>query len=92
MLRAIAEHLPVGISHQVPKGGFYIWLRLPPEIALDELFRRSWREGVGYAQGNQSAVDGQLAESCLRLNFAYQPEADIEEGLRRLGRVLKSFV
>lgn len=92
MLKAIAEHLPVDRGLLPPKGGFYIWLRLPPGIELDELFRRSCREGVGYAQGNQSAVDGQLPESCLRLNFAYQPEADIEEGIRRLGRVLKSFV
>ena len=36
--------------------------------------------------GSQSAVDGQLPEAYLRLNFAYQPEAEIEEGIRRLGR------
>lgn len=91
MLKAIAAHLPDGIGLLPPKGGFYIWLRLPPGIALDELFRRSCREGVGYALGDQSAVDGQLPEPYLRLNFVYQPEEEIEEGIRRLGNVLKSF-
>ena len=88
MLRAIEEHLPKEVALIPPKGGFYIWLRLPPGIPSDELFRRSCREGVGYARGDQSAVDGRLPDSYLRLNFAYQPEAEIEEGIRRLGRVL----
>ncbi|MDP3478120.1 MAG: PLP-dependent aminotransferase family protein [Desulfoprunum sp.] len=88
MLRAIEEYLPKEVSLTPPKGGFYIWLRLPQGIAMDELFRRSCREGVGYAQGEQSAVDGQLPDAYLRLNFAYQPEAEIEEGIRRLARAI----
>lgn len=91
MLKAIEEHLPHEVRLTSPKGGFYIWLQLPQEIEAEELFRRSCREGVGYALGHQSAVDGCLARVFLRLNFAYQPEAEIEEGIRRLGRVLKSF-
>jgi GntR family transcriptional regulator/MocR family aminotransferase len=91
MLRAIESYLPQEVRFTPPKGGFYVWLQLPPGIETDELFRRSCCEGVGYALGDQSAVDGQLPEVCLRLNFAYQPEAEIEEGVRRLGRVLDSF-
>lgn len=88
MLGAIEAYLPKEVTLTPPKGGIYIWLRLPPGIELDELFRRSCREGVGYALGDQSAVDGRLPELYLRLNFAYQPEVEIEEGIRRLGRVL----
>lgn len=91
MLRSIEQYLPREIRFTPPKGGFYIWLRLPSGIERGELFHRSCREGVGYALGDQSAVDGELPELCLRLNFAYQSEADIEEGIRRLGRVLDSF-
>ena len=91
MLRTIEGHLPKGVTLTPPKGGFYIWLGLPPAIPPAELFQRSCREGVGYALGSQSAVDGSLPAAHLRLNFAYQPEAEIEEGIRRLGRVLNSF-
>lgn len=91
MLQAIEEHLPRGVTLVPPKGGFYIWLRLSPEVDMDGLFRRCCREGVGYASGRQSAVNGELVGEFLRLNFAYQPEADIKEGIRRLGRVLRSL-
>jgi GntR family transcriptional regulator / MocR family aminotransferase len=91
MLRAIDVHLPKEVTLVPPKGGFYIWLGLPPGIPPADFFQRSCREGVGYALGSQSAVDGSLPATYLRLNFAYQPEAEIEEGIRRLGRVLKSF-
>ncbi len=89
MRGAIEDYLPAGLGFTPPKGGFYIWLRLPQETAMDDLFRRSCRAGVGYARGDQSAVDGRLPEAYLRLNFAYQPETEIEEGIRRLGRVLE---
>ena len=88
MLAAIGRHLPAAVELTPPKGGFYAWLKMPAGIAADELFRRCCREGVGYAEGSQSAVEGRLPDLCLRLNFAYQPEDETEEGIRRLGRVL----
>ncbi len=88
MLAALSRHMPAGTSWNAPCGGMYVWLRLPGGLSADEMFPLAAREGVVYAPGSFFFPDG--AESaCLRLNFAVQPAALIEEGVARLGRLIQ---
>jgi GntR family transcriptional regulator/MocR family aminotransferase len=85
-LAAASKYLPPGSRWNTPEGGFYLWVELPksgPTAA--ELYISSIQMGVAYGIGNVF-----FTNSCgsyrLRLNFAAQRPADIEEGIRRLGR------
>ncbi len=89
MLEAIERHLPPDVSFDPPKGGLFIWLRLPESMSADELLPVACREGVSFAPGNFFFTDGVSGKEWMRLNFASQPVEDIEEGIRRLGMAIR---
>jgi DNA-binding transcriptional MocR family regulator len=53
----------------MPRGGFYLWCRLPGELDSAEIARRCMDEGVVLAPGNVFSVS-QSAASFLRFNVA----------------------
>jgi GntR family transcriptional regulator / MocR family aminotransferase len=92
MLEAIGRHLPSGIFFDTPKGGLFIWLRLPESLSASELLPVACKEGMAFAPGNFFFTDGVSGREWIRLNFASQPEEDIEEGIRRLGTAIRRMV
>jgi hypothetical protein len=46
-------------------------------------------EGVAFVPGRAAYVDGRSGSSSMRLNFAGVPDADIREGMRRIGKVVR---
>jgi GntR family transcriptional regulator/MocR family aminotransferase len=89
MLEAIAKHLPSGVSFDTPKGGLFLWLRLPDTISADELLPLACEEGVSFAPGGVFFTDGIRGKEWMRLNFSAQPVEDIEEGIKRLGIAIR---
>lgn len=92
MLAAIARHLPADVSFDVPKGGLFIWLRLPAPLAAGDLLTAACREGVSFSPGNFFFTDGVSGGKWMRLNFAAQPVDEIEEGIRRLGTCIRCML
>jgi GntR family transcriptional regulator/MocR family aminotransferase len=91
MLNAIQQYLPDEVSFDSPKGGLFIWLRLPQPISTDALLPVACKEGVSFVPGNFFFTDGASGEEWMRLNFAAQTEEDIEEGIRRLGKAMQQI-
>lgn len=90
-LQAAERYLPPGARWQNPRGGLYLWVQLPktgPTAA--ELFITAVQMDVAYAIGNVFHTDGSGSYH-LRINFALQEPAKIEEGLRRLGRAWREL-
>jgi DNA-binding transcriptional MocR family regulator len=90
-LDAAARFLPPGSRWNVPQGGLYLWIELPkngPSAA--ELYISAIQTGVAYAIGNMfyTSTGGSYR---LRVNFAAQKPAELEEGLRRLGRAWREL-
>ncbi|HEX5725815.1 MAG TPA: PLP-dependent aminotransferase family protein [Longimicrobiaceae bacterium] len=90
MLDCLARWFPAGTRWSVPRHGALVWVELPPGYDAGELLRAALeREGVAFVPGRAFAVDGGDAGTrCLRLNFSFPPPDVIEEGMRRLARVL----
>ena len=90
MLAALATHMPEGVEWTRPEGGMFIWLTLPAHMDAAELMARSLKsERVAFVPGQAFFADGSGANS-LRLSFSLAHEAEIDEGIARLGRVLRS--
>ncbi|MFT9848921.1 aminotransferase-like domain-containing protein [Aneurinibacillus sp. REN35] len=70
----------------VPAGGFYIWLRLLPELSLSALFDEALSHGILLNPGTIYHPD---ARSYLRLSYAYASSEEMEEGIRRLALLVK---
>ncbi len=90
-LQAAEYYLPPGSRWQVPTGGLYLWVQLPPSgPTAAELFISAIQMEVAYAIGNVFHTDNSGAYH-LRINYALQEPAQIEEGFRRLGRAWREL-
>jgi 2-aminoadipate transaminase len=91
MLDALAEHLPREADWTRPRGGLFVWARLPGYIDTTDLLARALRENVAFVPGRGAFLDGR-GGSEMRLNFSGVHEDDIREGVRRIGKVVREQV
>jgi 2-aminoadipate transaminase len=91
MLEALAEHLPPEASWTRPGGGLFIWARLPEYLDTTDLLARALREHVAFVPGRAAYLDGRGGTE-MRLNFSGVSDADIREGVRRIGKVVREQV
>lgn len=87
LVAAVAEHLPAGAVTTVPRGGHHLWIRLHGEVDDIDLARRAAAAGVVVSPG-RPWFPADAAGSYLRLTWAGAPEAELVEGVRRLGALL----
>jgi 2-aminoadipate transaminase len=91
MLDALERHFPTEARWHKPSSGLFIWVGVPDGIDL----RRLWREAielerVAFIPGQAfDVVSNQSAGNGLRLNFSNSTTSQIEDGIARLGRMLK---
>lgn len=87
MVAALVEHMPSWVAYDIPTGGYFVWLRLPPGIDGKALRARANTQGVDLRHGAQFSPTGALGNH-LRLSYAFYDDVDIAEGVARLGRAL----
>jgi 2-aminoadipate transaminase len=91
MLEALAEHLGDAAVWTRPQGGLFIWATLDERIDTTDLLALARKtERVAFVPGRAAYVDGRSGSSSMRLNFAGMPEAEIREGVRRIGRAMRA--
>jgi 2-aminoadipate transaminase len=88
MLAALEKHFPQSARCTKPQGGFYTWVTLPGDMDSEALLPRAVEEAsVAYAAG-PAFYHNRTGKEHMRLCYSYVPESQIEEGIRRLGRLL----
>jgi 2-aminoadipate transaminase len=89
MLRALQREMPPGVTWTRPQGGLFLWVRLPEGMDTEQLLREAVeQEKVAYVIGSGFHADGS-GRHTMRLNFSYPSEEEIDEGIRRLARLVK---
>jgi GntR family transcriptional regulator/MocR family aminotransferase len=73
------------LSFRVPTGGMAIWVRAEKKIDVDRWAALAVEEGASFLPGSYYALDG-ASRPFLRLGFTSLSEAEILEGVKRLGR------
>ncbi|KIC29118.1 aminotransferase-like domain-containing protein [Leisingera sp. ANG-M6] len=90
MLAAMAAHMPEGVEWTRPEGGMFIWVTLPDGMSGADLLARSLETGrVAFVPGQAFFADGS-GQNTIRLSFSNSNHTAIEEGIARLGRLLRS--
>jgi DNA-binding transcriptional MocR family regulator len=90
LLEALARYLPADCTWNAPLGGFFIWIRLPAHMNAAALLSVAEQAGVSYLPGARFFAE-EGGERYLRLSFSLLPPAELTEGARRLGSVLKQY-
>ena len=83
---AIAEHFPAGTRISRPRGGFLLWVEMPPGKCALELHDRALARGVSVAPGPIFSAK-QRFTSCIRVSCGYPWSDAIERGVRTLGQI-----
>lgn len=89
MLSALERYMPQEVEWTRPEGGMFVWMTLPEGMDGAELLATALQqEQVAFVPGSAFFADGS-GQNTLRLNFSSPDVAQIEEGMRRLGKVLR---
>ncbi|SRR6266487_88656 len=88
MLQAMHAHWPAHTRVNPPAGGFHLWCRLPGDMRARSLLREAAQERVAFTIGEPFHIDGG-GQQYIRLSFASPDEERIEEGIRRMGDVMR---
>jgi 2-aminoadipate transaminase len=87
MAGALTAQLGDSVEWSLPRGGFFVWVRLPAGLTGQTLLPVALRHGVIYVSGDAFFVNGTGAEY-IRLAFSSPSHERIEEGVRRLGAAI----
>jgi DNA-binding transcriptional MocR family regulator len=88
MAGAIRKYFPEEITWMEPKGGFYIWLNLPPKLDIMAVLKSSIEKGAVFVIGKTFDPEGK-DNSHFRLAYSHTPEDKIVKGIQILGDCLK---
>jgi len=83
---AILHHFPDGTRVSDPAGGMTLWLELADGIEGQALFEAALARGIGSLPGHLFSTRGDCRNH-LRLGCGLRWSADIDAGLRELGRL-----
>lgn len=87
MLEALGRWAPPDITWTQPEGGLFLWLHLPPDTSDQAIFEAAIQQDVAFVPGGAFFTDG--GPPTARLNFSCMPEDRIQEGIKRLCRVIR---
>jgi len=91
MISSIERYFPEEVEFTRPEGGMFLWVTLPESISSLRLFDLAGGENVAFVPGSAFYVD-EGGRNTLRLNFSNAAGYEIEEGIRRLAKVIKELL
>lgn len=91
MLDALARHMPEGTTWTRPDGGLFVWAGLPGGLSAEALFAEALEQKVAFVPGAPFYA-GPPRKEMMRLNYSNRPPELIDEGIARLGRVVRAHL
>jgi 2-aminoadipate transaminase len=87
MTEAVAREFGSSAECWAPKGGIFLWIKLPPTVDVRTLIKPAADAGIVFNPGPEWAVSADNSSNCLRLCFAMPSKQTIREGVAELARV-----
>jgi 2-aminoadipate transaminase len=88
MLTALKKYMPRGVRWTRPEGGLFLWVKLPKKMSANKLLPKAIENKVAYVIGSAFHCNGK-GQNTMRLNFSYPSEQQIDEGIKRLAKMIK---
>ncbi len=87
MLAALEEYFPDTIIWTRPQGGLFLWVTLPEGLDAAQLLGDALEYRIAFVPGAAFHANGG-GTNTMRLSFSNVNAEQIEEGMRRLGKLL----
>jgi len=89
LMEALNEQFGTSAEFEDPKGGIFLWVKLPDNVDTLKLYQAALAAGVAINPGPEWSVDKAYAASRLRLCFASPSHQEIREGVALLADVCR---
>ena len=89
LLEALNEQFGTSGEFETPKGGIFLWVKLPDHVDTMKLYQSALAAGVAINPGPEWSTDKDYAGSRLRLCFASPSPAQIRDGIAALAEVCR---
>lgn len=89
MLDALEKHFPGETHWSRPDGGMSVWVNLPDSINANQLLHQAVESGVSFISGDHFYASSP-SQNSMRLSFTMAGPLAIEEGVKRLGTMIKT--
>lgn len=83
-----------GASFEEPRGGLFLWLRLPPGLCSEALLRAALPKGAAFMPGARCYAAGAVAPpdgDAIRLTYAAHSAVRLRRGLARIAEAIAEF-
>lgn len=90
MMNAMDKYFPPSVKYTKPHGGMFLWVTLPEGIRAMDLFPKALEKKVAFVPGDPFYIQADNVNT-MRLNYTNADCETIDEGIRRLGELLKEL-
>ncbi|MGM0950829.1 MAG: PLP-dependent aminotransferase family protein [Bacillota bacterium] len=87
-LSALENHLKDVATWNIPKGGFFVWMKILPPISMKLLYTKALSKGILL---NLGSIYAQEKGNYVRLSYAYASLDDLQKGIYELGLMIKKL-
>ena len=91
MLHALERHMPAGVEWNRPEGGMFVWVKLPQHINSMKLLEQAIAQNVAFVPGGPFFAN-EAEHNTMRLSFVTVPPATIDEGVAKLGALIRASI
>jgi 2-aminoadipate transaminase len=84
---ALQAHMPTGCRWNMPRGGMFFWVELPPAVDALALLPQAVSRGVAFVPGSAFYADEGKANA-IRLSFVTVTPEQIDAGIKALAEAL----
>ncbi|MGG5576295.1 PLP-dependent aminotransferase family protein [Myroides sp. C15-4] len=86
MLTVIVNEFPTGTKVTRPEGGLSLWIEFDEKVNTLKLYDLCIQEGISIAPGRMFTVQRQF-QNCIRISIGLPWSKEIEQQLKRVGRL-----
>jgi 2-aminoadipate transaminase len=87
LMEALNEQFGTAAEFDEPKGGIFLWVKLPDDVDTLKLYQPALRAGVAINPGPEWSVNKAHSKSRMRLCFASPSHDEIRRGIATLAEV-----
>jgi 2-aminoadipate transaminase len=89
MMEALAEQFGTAAEFDDPRGGIFLWVKLPDTVDTLKLYQAALASGIAINPGTEWSVNAAHSGSRLRLCFASPSVQEIRDGVAALAEVCR---
>ncbi len=89
LMEALAEQFGTVAEFEEPKGGIFLWVKLPDNVDTMKLYQQALASGIAINPGTEWSINSAHSKSRLRLCFASPSVQEIRDGVAALAEVCR---